>query len=606
MSRPQRIIGSFTAVLASYWAYLLLAVPLIEPSVERKEFDSPLPSVAQTDETLRDLAELFPPGSWQLQEPATLQNGQVLLLFQRYKSTPDGRLTLNRCTLIYSPPGPSADRAEALRRKVILDAPEGAVLQFDKPIDLGRGQVGKLVAGQLVGSVVIRSAGRSVGPEDDLWVGSQNVYFNERQIWTTSLVEFRYGPNHGRGREMYVTLDEPPPSTDPNQRQKGMALGDLESIELRHVDRLHLEPAKGQATAKGMPPGVGGSLGQQDGPVEISCQGPFRLDLPERKASFSEQVVVLRTQLAGQSDQLRCETLNICLAERRELVAARAKEKAEKKTGAKPPAKKLGLLDFEPQRIEAVGDAEPVAIHAPNQRMQGRGRTLTYDIWTGKIALDGRDDVWLRHDANEIHAAPLQYEPSADGRLGRIEAGPGWLRGRSAQRPDSPMEARWSKALKVQPQEKNQVVSLLGDVELRSPETGQLNADEVHAWLIEQPPAPGQTSPRFQPDRMMALRNVRLQSAQVTAKVEHLEVWLVQPQTPASHGPAKTDVGWVDGHRSEALVGEPHPISHWDLGIGACPGGAPGRVPGPGLPRRAGAGRAAAHARARRPAGGGR
>jgi hypothetical protein len=540
MSRARRIFASLAVVLVSYWAYLLVAVPLIEPPAKGAVDMGPTPIVPKNGDVSRDLAKLFPADSWQAQNPAILENGKSILLFRRYRNTGDGRVEIHPCTVIYTPPGPVVDEAQRLRQKVILDAPDGAILQFDKPVEFGHGELGHLVAGQLIGNVIIRSEGKSPGPEDDLWLATQNVYFSERLVWTTADVEFRYGPSRGRGRDMKIGLSEP----DETQRGRrgGVAMGDLETLELRHVEQLHLEPAKGKP-AGGNPPGMAGLTGsgsQQDLPVEVTCRGPFRLDLPHRTATFREHVDVLRLHADGPSDDLSCELLTIFLEPKRDL--------AQRKPPTNPTEKpaKVGLLDLEAQRMEAVG--EPVTISAPADKVQAQGDKLIYNVWTGRINLQGRDDVWLKQDNNEIHSLSLQYDPAADGRLGLVDAdGPGRFRGQMVQHPPQrpqPMEGHWSDYLRIRPQAQNQVVSLHGNVELRMPGMGQLNAQEVHFWLLEQPPSAGQAAQagppgqHFQPDRMMAEKDVVLNSPQMSAQVDHMEVWFTQAAAPA--GPAAT------------------------------------------------------------------
>ena len=74
MPRIIRIAGSFAIVVVAYWAYALLAVPWIEPSVD--------PNHAQTitldqrdagkklvEKQMEQLQGLFPPGRLGVEEP---------------------------------------------------------------------------------------------------------------------------------------------------------------------------------------------------------------------------------------------------------------------------------------------------------------------------------------------------------------------------------------------------------------------------------------------------------------------------------------------------------------------------------------------------------
>ena len=87
LSRSGQVAGSFVAVVAAYVVYWLIAVPLIEPSLEQKV-------VARTpDEQVekartevsgrqRDVAQYFPADSWELGNPAIWESEQTRLLFK--------------------------------------------------------------------------------------------------------------------------------------------------------------------------------------------------------------------------------------------------------------------------------------------------------------------------------------------------------------------------------------------------------------------------------------------------------------------------------------------------------------------------------------------
>src|SRR5690606_6740437 len=89
---------------------------------------------------------------------------------------------------------------------VILQAPEGAILKFDREIDLRRGDVGQVESGLLLGKVTIRSDQKLPGPADDLAISTFDVSLSNDAIQTPHTVQFRWGPNHGSGRGMQIDL----------------------------------------------------------------------------------------------------------------------------------------------------------------------------------------------------------------------------------------------------------------------------------------------------------------------------------------------------------------------------------------------------------------
>ena len=212
MARVLRIGGSFAIVLVAYWAYALVAVPLIEPSAGREHSGQPSEEELKKGARVakerwrKELEGLFPPGT-DLDDLKILEFDQVKLLLEDYTRLDDGKqVEIRPCTMIFTPDGPAASTDGRTGSPIILEAPQGAVLQFDRPFDLRRAKIGRLVSGRLNGQIKIRSAGKSPGPEDDLLILTRDVDLNEERIWTPHTVDFRLGRNYGRGRRMKIKL----------------------------------------------------------------------------------------------------------------------------------------------------------------------------------------------------------------------------------------------------------------------------------------------------------------------------------------------------------------------------------------------------------------
>ena len=180
MPRITRIAGSFAIVVIAYWAYALLAVPWIEPPADPHRSDGRLPRASATaagelvDMRLEQLEGLFPPGRLGTRRTQRFsKSDRAKLLFERYKNFPDGRVEIHPCTIVFAYEGPAEDEAQRRRQSIILEAPDGAVLKFDQPLDLNRAKIGRLVGGQLNGQVTIRSDWKQPGPEDDLLIITQ-------------------------------------------------------------------------------------------------------------------------------------------------------------------------------------------------------------------------------------------------------------------------------------------------------------------------------------------------------------------------------------------------------------------------------------------------
>jgi len=569
MPRLFRIGGSFAIVLVVYWAYALLAVPLIEPPADPKrdgemagwDPDLSKPSAAR----VRELAGLFPRDAWELKNPKILESERLKLLMQSYRNLGDGRVEITPCTLIFLPERPADDPAERHRRSVVLEARQGAVLRFAEPIDPLRGKIGRPIGGELTGPITIRSQGKDPGPDDDLLIVTRDVELTQRHIWTPHPVDFQWGRSHGRGRRLHIELLEEKRSTDVDR--DGPNIAGVKLFELREIERIHLVLDKGdRATAtasSGDSAGKKPMAGLAGQPVELSCRGPFRFDVPGKTATFKDRVDVWRVQPNGPSDQLSCELLTLYFVDREE---AEETERAAAR-GAAPGAARVpddggeegtaalkdrlaGSLALRLARIEARGD--PVVASIPSERAAARGQRLVYDLLEDRVVLQGTDEVMLKQAENEIHARSVDYLASADGRLGEVYAeGPGWLRAHFERRPEDRLEARWNKVLQVRPQHDKPVISLLGGAALRSPGVGQLDAEQIHFTLREAPGrAPGGRV-EFEPDEMSARGNVHVSSERLSCVVEELKVGFEQTGPP---GPDRAGVYPETGGRSSLAL----------------------------------------------------
>ncbi len=647
--RLRRTAASFVMVLICFLGYRLLAVPLIEPRVESVVHPSTdddagegTPSKPRQMDPYR---RFFPPDAWEVQDPIVLENDRALLLMKNYRTLDNGQVELMPCTVLFLPDGPlSGDPEDALRRVIILEAPQGALVQFDQPVDLTRAKIGHLVGGEFHGPIKIHgNAGKPDAPED-LLILTSDVQMNTQLIWTLAPVEFHFGPNSGTGREMQIHLI----ASDHGGKQ-GSSVGGLESLDLLHDVQMRLVPgsagmmpldSRPQATGQrplaggqrsevggqrpGLPPPVPDmaplqSVGRMAGqpaskpatppqpPVDIRCQGKFHFDLLQYVATFEDQVDVLRVMQDGPSDQMNCERLSVYFAPRAApATAAPGGGGADASNGvaraasspappsAKPPIPGRQMPNkLEPRRIDARG--HPVIVRAPSNGAYARGEHLDYNILSGRLLLEGGDEVTLQQVHNEIHARSVDYQPGEAGRLGLLMAvGPGWLRGAPQQNgnqpkgaanpiavnpivapigPQAPLqlfEAHWSDKLQMGLDEKSHLISLIGNARAGYTGQGELSADQIFLWLNDVPApeqprgnarpnptsaAPTATGPartQVQPDRMLAQGNVRINSPQLSGNTGRLESWFA----PAPPGPAIRPgaAGAADRNRSKPFT----------------------------------------------------
>ena len=162
MVRIVRIAVSFAAVFCAYLAYAALAVPLIEPPAEEPDVGRGRPARAgqssrESSRWRQELAELLPAAlaARQMavgkgQDPAPAR--QLQLVFWEYETrAAAARCEIRPCVIIYTPERTRRAAETSLRQAVVLEAPDGAMLEFDEPLNLSSMKVGRLKGGSSTG-----------------------------------------------------------------------------------------------------------------------------------------------------------------------------------------------------------------------------------------------------------------------------------------------------------------------------------------------------------------------------------------------------------------------------------------------------------------------
>ena len=553
MSRLARIAGSFIVVVATWWVYSIAAVPFIEP---QESHDSAAGISDEDRQRVRsavgqqraELGHWFAKDDWEVtSSPTILETAQGKLLFKSHTADPaDARVvTLTPCTMVFLPEGTFESEAERNRRAVVLRAPAGADLRFRETFDLKHVQAdNKLIGARLKGKVTIRSDQRSAGPEDDLLIVTQEVTMADDRITTPHQVDFTYGPNRGRGRDMRLDL------YGAEEKAGQPTHGPVKTFELAREVYMRIEPGEAdlfpgagpqpaKAETKNNPPPNEPGAAEPKPPVEITCQGPFRFEMARYLATFKDHVDVLRLNTTGPSDQMTCEKLDLEFEPDPTAAAA---------TGGSMPK-------LRPRRIIAEGT--PVLLRSPSNGVEARGRKLNYDIQKRSGRLSDNDEAMLRQrlppaagraggEQREIHARELYFESDPENPSGLPKVfsatGKGWLRGSPPTDGGQTIFVRWTTALKFHPYQGSQLLSILGDAHAETPDSGNLDAEKIFVWLRPAGPGapPGGKPRQFDPEKMLALGHVRPNSPQLEGEVGEMHVWFdpPAPPPPVAAGPA--------------------------------------------------------------------
>ena len=542
-----RFLSTFAVVVGVYWVYALAAVPFIDPNVslsngaEGSRRPGNMPRTTQR--YAEQLSELFAEGDWERNSPKILETDQGLLLFQDYQALEDGTMEVKPFTVVFYQRTTAKDGTtgkEEQSRPIVMRAPDGAVLTFDRPLDLARGDVGKLERARLRGAIHIHGRESEPGADDQLFIETRNVHIDQQRVVTRHEVQFRFGPHSGSGRNLTIDLFPPKTSTR-EDTSPGPALGSVKSLELVHVDRINLQLRGGELFGddeKSTQPTPSNQPPRESTPVLVTCKGSFQLDFVDNVASFMHQVDVIRMRPDGPSDQLNCQLLEIHFADKTE-------SKSEAVARADPMATDEDELKLGVDKLVAVG--HPAKLLAPANQVEVRGHRMEYHFVERLLLLDDPTKVWLRHDGHEVEARRLEYVLAEKGRLGQLRAdGPGYLR-RSGRTGQQTFTARWKQVLDMRPRDGRHVVSVLDTATIEFEEMGRITSDELYLWLLERPAAndvaasSGKSDVKVLPDKMLAQGNVLLQSPDLHGRTQKLEAWFenveVGPASPNQPGP---------------------------------------------------------------------
>ena len=527
----------FLIVLAAAGFHRLTVVPLVEPRVhdEQQALElSPEQAAAiraRADRRLAALGDIFPAGSWEREDPIMLESRQMRLLFKQYQALPDGRVNLVPCTLVVLPDRNRVAGNGDEGRTLVLRVPQGAVLEFDEPLDLRQGRLARLIGGSLRGQVTIRGTPSAPGADDDIEIVTRDVELEEFEVRTAEMVQFRYGRSTGSGRALLARLLPRAGGSDKSSDQ-GPSIGGIDSIRLDHDVRMRLEGMQGGLLPGQKPPAAGAEPGSATdaAPVLVSCRGGLCLNVSANVITCEDQVEVVRTVPGGSTDQLACELLAIML-------------------GRQEPAAG-GKSELKPVEIQAKGT--PVVARSSGAGLEARAARLGYEIATRRILLDGEEPVSLVARGTEMEARSIDYVPGPASAPGSLMAvGPGWLRTQSAGSP--PVQARWQKWLRMRPDGEGHVASIAGDAEVAVETQGRLSGSEMHLWLERAKPTGSVAPPPtavvadasgagpdlsgVRPTRMLARGMVEVEAEELAARTDRMEVWF-RNQEPALATPA--------------------------------------------------------------------
>lgn len=537
LTRLRRTILSLLGVFLAYGLYAVCVVPFVEPHPSENLVAEESPTDASStaaDPYVRELTPLFPEGSWELNHPKVLRSNQATILLQEFDQLDDGRLHVRPCTIVLYESKRKSDEAGP----TIMQAPQGAILAFDEPLDLASGKFGKPVSGKLVGGIRIVRVGSKA--TEDLELVTSNVEISGKQIWTPDQVSFRIGNATGSGNGLLITRAESTAKKDVSSK----LIEDLGTIEMQHVQQLSFVMEQDDlfdsfsandtpTTSRGIPV-----------KIEVGCQGPMIFDLIRMKATLEDQVTIARQEQGQRPDTLYASNLSMYFSRRK--IAA----KDDKTANESKPTLEMTRL---------VAEGKPLIIDAKSKHAFLEGKRLEYDFVSRTLKLFGSNpfasskataaptsQVRLKSPKYQVASAAIEFHNNEDRRKWELHAeGAGSFVGSLDGR--SEVNASWSQQLSLVPRQSHQVLQLKGDAQVRTAEAGTIAADVIELWLrqvskhtstrldgtpvIETTAIPIKLATQSTPGQ-----SIKIESAYVSGALEGMEIFFQPNPHPAPAG----------------------------------------------------------------------
>lgn len=531
---------ALATIVASYSAYVALAVPILEgsPQGPRKRATPQNTEPLALYDQKSDMIRLFPADAWELGACKTLLIDAGTILFKKIDQQPDGSLHIKPFTLISgledsdsSARLPDEDPASS-STPTVLRCLAGAKLKFNKPLsDIFSGNA-KMESARLSGRVDIYRPPSQPEQDDAVHVITSNVHIEKHRVFTLESLQFAFGPNQGSGRNMLIDLAH---------EEQSSVLADFSSIagiqrlELAFLDELRIAPASKPADV-----GATGNDGQptdsrdqlfanNQAPIEVTCSGPFVFDFQSKTASFQKQVVA--RQLDEFNDSIECDELQLVFQEKQR------PDSNSETADIQPivPASESGGLNASLELQQFVAKGSPAVVISRSQSAKISGDQLSYNLLTGQI--DGscfpsnQSMVTIVSPEYQLVAKKLTYWMTDDGSLGEIEVvGPGRIL--RAGGPDNrEFYSTWKNGLtsrRVPGQTGLQSVVIDGSAQVRVANETSVAADRLEflVWRIPKleptPKQDGKLAWEYQPSKLLTTGNVVIRSPKLNGQTRHL------------------------------------------------------------------------------------
>lgn len=417
----------------------------------------------------------------------------------------DGRLKLTPFHIaIFGKPRPGSGFVEinTVRSKE-------AYITFDPPIrslmDMNRC---KVVAGELVGEILIVNNRGTLPKDDDISVFTQGpLYYQEaiRRIWTKAdvrLTDVQSKPEPiiitGTGLDLFLAADtKPEPASLAKKKPRSESISGVDRIRLWSDVNMNLwvdsrsgflgtardtQPAPAAAPKKDAEVKTAAKPAEppERSKVVIVTQGPFAYDMVTDTATFD-----ISQHPSPRPNDVEVTRINGVEGKREHLVCEHLRLQFRRKAGAQKTAEQPAAgLEIE----TALATGKQVTLTSDSENLDAFGSELTYDARTGVSVLKGSPEMVAAKDGHEIYAREMRLRMDGKGLQEVVAKGPGIIKMLDRAKGQRTKHARWKDELISSREGNTDLLVLKGEASFDDLDQNQkIEAELIKVWLEPDP-----------------------------------------------------------------------------------------------------------------------
>ncbi len=539
-------------LLVVFGAYLGIAVPFLEPvaSEQKRAVANASAPIHRTEWW----EELFPEGDWQRSSPRIVKTENAILLFQSREQKTKTRWHFKPLTIII----PQGD-AESTKRAIVIKNSNGAEIEFKSEVEWSK-DLPPVETGQLMGAITINSPPSEPGKNDGMSIETRDVRINKRQIWTDQAIDMKLGNSRIEGRMLAIYLDKDLLTSDESNKERHTPFNGLDYLDLFYVDRVRIELDPGGLWPSEKIP----DIRSRPAYATLKCKGSFKFEFHQSQAILQNGVHMEHLVQGLPPDTFDCHELRLNVG-----------WDGSPNTKTQASSLQSSTSNWKVERLEAFGASRAdskdhsgwLKLIAPGMQAEAFGQHLVMDMINGMITLSNKlpgvmarepSPVYLRRESIQVWSPEVQYlNPDAIAnaiasptngsnpalpnvaktpRLGAIQASGAGVAQMESQ--GESWKLSWGKRLLVRPDADKDLLIIEGSANVSNPAQGRFIAEQLYLWMTPTSPQraaelaslyPSGNVPQLLPDRMSAEGDVVVNSPQLRAQVQTLQVWFSFP-----------------------------------------------------------------------------